>query len=234
MPDDIKPILTFRRVTFRATSHLADDVADASFDILPSQLMLLRLDRQTEDVPFFDLAEGLERPDSGVVEFLGEDWQSLSAFDQARRRGRIGRVFEGQAWVSNLDVYENLVLAQRHHTARTESELREEAALLMREAGFATIPVGRTHLLRRHELQQAQWARAFMGRPALVLLDEAETDVPPDSVERLIAMVQERLAQGTAIIWSTTDARIWQHEALKGSRRFSLAAGRLAGVEGNA
>jgi hypothetical protein len=69
-----------------------------------------------------------------------------------------------------------------------------------------------------------------MGRPALALLDQPELDVPPDGVLRLVAMVRVARESGTAVIWSTSDPAVWQHDILKGARRYSLVGGRLASI----
>lgn len=218
-------------VTVEAAVPGGEALYNVSMRIQAGEGILIRQDRHSEGVLLFDLLEGLISPDRGTVEFLGLDWQQQTADEQARLRGRIGRVLDGPAWISNLDLYENLVLAQRHHTRRTEEELRREAERWMRAAGFATIPPGRTHLLRRDESRQAQWARAFMGRPALVLLEHPEIDTPPEVWERLIAMTAQAREEGTSVLWVTAEPKIWNHQALRVTRRYVNDHGHYRPVE---
>lgn len=193
-------------------------------------IVLVQKDPQSHEVPIFDVAEGLKRPYSGKVEFMGRDWQAISEFEAARRRGLIGRVFEAMGWVSNLDVYENIVLAERHHTSRPESNILQEVNELMTTAGFDAIPACRPHLLRRDELRRAQWVRAFLGKPALVLLERPELDVYRDDRRRLVDLVCKSVGEGSAVVWLSPEPGVWHDDRLKEGRRYSVQGSRL--IEG--
>ena len=94
---------------------------------------------------------------------------SLSADRAAARRGKIGRLFEDEGWISDLDVDENIVLAQRHHTQRTDHDVLEEALQLARMFGLPGLPRGRPGQMRRWDLRKAACIRAFLGQPTLTL-----------------------------------------------------------------
>ncbi|MEZ5583991.1 MAG: hypothetical protein R3F37_15750 [Candidatus Competibacteraceae bacterium] len=116
-----------------------------------------------------DLAQGLLEPDVGQVRFRGHSWADLDRATQAVQRGLTGRVFAGTAWISNLDVDENILLAGQHHQALPEGELRQTATALARRFGLAGLPQRRPSQLSAHELKLAQWVRALLGRRQLLV-----------------------------------------------------------------
>ena len=220
-------ILQFDDVAWHSRTHLVDTIEHVDLVVGPGDCVMVRQEAASQEAVLFDLAEGLRRPHDGCVRFLGRDWRRLSAFESARQRGRIGRVFETMGWVSNLNVYENIVLSQRHHTARGEDELREETEALVLRAGFAGIPHCRPHLLRRDELRRAQWVRAFLGEPALVLLERPQQDVKDDGAAVLWELIEETRARGGAVVWLGPEAGVRPAGDISGIRRYVIRDARL-------
>ena len=105
------------------------------------------------------------------MKFEDTDWEEMAADAAAAARGRIGRVFEVRGWISNLDVDENITLAQRHHTSRPLGEIEAEALALAQQFGLADLPRLRPAMLRAGELRRAAWIRALLGAPTLILLE---------------------------------------------------------------
>ena len=168
----------------------------------------IRIEEGLARLPFADVAEGLVEPDAGRVAFLGEDWRMMPPNRSAERRGKIGRVFETHAWISNLDVDENITLAQRHHTARPEDEIVQEAEALVRQFGLGELPRVRPAVVRRSDLRRAEWARAFIGEPQLIILENPTKDVYVDALPGLVGAVKAARGRGAAVIWMTDDARV--------------------------
>src|SRR6266850_7792254 len=108
------PILKFDDVTIASSPHYETEMWNVSFELNRGDLLLVRLERENERLPLADAAMGLASPRQGSVLFLGEDWREMSADSAAADRGRVGRLFEDEGWVSDLEVDENIMLAQRH------------------------------------------------------------------------------------------------------------------------
>lgn len=144
---------------------------------------------------------GIESPPAGAVGFRGADWRELSPTEAERHRARIGRVFEGAAWISNLDVDENVLLAQRHHTRRSDADLRAEAEALARLFGLSRLPTGRPAWTEPRDLQRAQWVRALLGTPILLLLEFPERRVTAEDLAAFARAVDERRAAGLGVLW---------------------------------
>lgn len=209
-------------------------------DQLALERVVLRLDRGElglvlaekgrDDLPLADAAEGLLAPVTGRVRIGGDDWAELT-YDQAvARRGRIGRVFLKPGWVSNLDVIENVTLAQRHHTGRPVDELAREAQERARRFGLEGVPAGRPAWVPTADLRRAEWVRAFMGDPVLVLLERPMAGVPSAHLDALVAEARDSAGRGAAVLWVTGDPEVWDHRSLSGARRWAVRAGTVVPV----
>lgn len=216
-------VLEFLDVRMRAGSSSNGDACGVNLHVDRSDLILVLLEGGSENFPLYDLAEGLITPDNGSINFLGECWSNMTRFHQSAMRGRIGRVFETQGWVSNLSVYENIALSQQHHTSRSERDIREEIERLARIVGLDVIPEQRPYMLRRHKLKVAEWVRAFLGSPALVLLERPEYGVPTEKIGSLIETIAMAQAGGTAVVWMTSDAQIWRDSTVGETKRYKLS-----------
>jgi phospholipid/cholesterol/gamma-HCH transport system ATP-binding protein len=222
---DTKAILEFSEVTLRSETHHAADVTRMEFALMPGQMAMVLLGVHSRYVPLCDLAEGLVEPQEGHVAFMGARWDGMPAERQAAWRGSIGRVFEGQGWVSNLSVYDNVVLSQRHHTDRKEDDLRREAERLALDAGLSALPDSPPDAVLVSDLKRAEWVRAFLGGPRLVLLERPEQGMPDDAVSRLVGLALTAAGAGAAMLWMTPRRDIWADKRLTMARRFSMEDG---------
>lgn len=200
------PILEFEDVTVAAAPPCWAGLERANARFLPGTLTLIRAEEGGESPPIADVAEGLLRPDTGRVRFLGEEWSAAPPERGLELRGLIGRVFDGCGWISNLSVEENVALSARHHTARLGAEILAEAASRARAFGLDGLPSGRPALVPRGVLRRAEWVRAFLGAPRLILLEHPMRGVHPERLPSLVAAVREACARGAAVVWmSSTD-----------------------------
>ena len=191
-------------------------------NLVPGAMMLVQIEEGADELPLADAAVGLIEPDAGRVEFLGEIWPGMNASRQALMRGRIGRVFEHAGWVSNLDILENVCLAECHHTHRPLREIVEEAEGLARFFGVDGIPPGRPAFASNTTLRRLEWVRALLGRPALLILERPAHGMPKDCVYRLIDAVVRAAEQRAAVLWTTCETRDWEHTALQKAARFVM------------
>ncbi|MCE9613069.1 MAG: organic solvent ABC transporter ATP-binding protein [Lentisphaerae bacterium] len=201
------------------------DGVDVALDA--GDLLLLRVPAGHHRTPLPDLAQGLVNPEEGSVTFSGHDWRGLSPGRAAALRGRIGRVFDAGGWLSNLDVDENITLSQRYHTTRAEADIQDEARRLAREFGLADLPTGRPHAVDRSTLRCAQWVRAFLGQPALLVCDHAAHELEAPWTAALLAQLRAARAGGAAVIWLTSNAADARHPGLNPTLIFELKETRM-------
>ena len=109
---------------------------------------------------------GLEKPDTGSIEFEGKDITNLAP----ERRG-FGMVFQNYALFPHLNVFENVAFGLRaRHKSKPEMNDRVTSALdLVQLPGYAN---RRVDELSGGQQQRVAIARAIAIEPALLLFDE--------------------------------------------------------------
>jgi branched-chain amino acid transport system ATP-binding protein len=140
---------------------------------------------------------GLVRPTAGSVRFRGEriDGEPPSAI--ARRGLRL--VPEGRRVFPTLTVKENLLVGGYLGWERARLADRIEECLTL-------FPPLRDRLRQRGgtlsggEQQMLAIARALMGDPALLLLDEPSLGLAPQWVEEVFTILQRIVTQGVALL----------------------------------
>ena len=225
------PILKFRDVTVESSPHYETDLWNISFVLNPGELLLVRIERENERLPLADASEGLVRPGPGSVVFLGKDWQYMSADHAAAQRGKIGRLFEDEGWVSDLEVSQNIMLSQRHHTRRSEEEILDEALKFARMFGLPGLPRGRPGSVRRPDLRKAACIRAFLGQPVFIILEQPVRGVYADLMAPLVNAVESARKRGAAVLWTATDPQIWNHPRIRATTRARMLGSELRPME---
>ena len=225
--NDSPAILNFSEVTVESSPYYETGLWNCSFDLNAGELLLVRMERENERLPLADATEGLVPPDHGCVKFLGEDWQRMPADRAAAQRGKIGRLFEEEGWIGDLDVDENIMLAQRHHTARSDQEILEEALKLARVFGLPGLPRGRPGKMRRWDLRKAACIRAFLGQPLLIMLEQSLHGVYADLMAPLLNAAQSARNRGAAVVWTIVDPKIWNHPGIRPTTRARMFGSEL-------
>ena len=219
-------ILSFEQAGLRSeTGWLVQPV---SFRAAPGEAVWFRVNPDEELLPLGDLATGILEPTEGTVSFLGRSWRDYAPGEAAAGRGRIGRVFKARGLISNLDVDENITLPQRHHTARPEEEIVREAEALAKRLGFEELPRRRPALMKPGDVRRAEWVRAFLGQPALIVLEEPMLDVYDQYLPALMQEMTEACRRGAAVLWISSEAPPagWQP-----ARRYRVEGGEIRPME---
>ncbi|MBO3458778.1 urea ABC transporter ATP-binding subunit UrtE [Aetokthonos hydrillicola Thurmond2011] len=130
---------------------------------------------------------GLLKPHSGSITFAGTTINSKSP-DQRAKMG-IGYVPQGREIIPRLTVKENLLLGLEARKRKTKTqEIPEEI--------FSLFPVLKTMLSRMGgdlsggQQQQLAIARALMGEPELLLLDEPTEGIQPSIILEIEAAIR--------------------------------------------
>lgn len=189
-------------------------LSGVSFTLRAGELALALLEQGAQDHPLDDVICGFVPLAGGALDIFGGTWSAWSPDLQARARWRIGRVFARQSWLSNLDVDENVTLAERHHTRRAEAEIVDEAQRLAALAGLERLPHTRPPVTDREELRRAEWVRAALGSPWLMLLERPGKDLAPGWMDHLKPLIRAARARGTAVLWLCEDEVEWSDDSL--------------------
>jgi branched-chain amino acid transport system ATP-binding protein len=148
---------------------------------------------------------GAVRPRSGKIRFGRSEIQDLPAH-QIVRAG-LCQSPEGRKIFPRLTVRENLELGA--YTRRDKPGIRADL-----ERAFALFPILRERqsqaggTLSGGEQQMLAVARALMGRPKLLLLDEPSLGLAPLVVLKIFDVIRELNAQGMAVLLVEQNARL--------------------------
>ena len=216
--------LQFEGVALAAGPDYDSALRDVAFELPVGRLLLVHTEA-VQRLPLADAAEGLIVPEQGAITCLGRPWGERSPDEAAACRARVGRTFASGAWLNNLDVDENITLKLRHHTLQPEEDIQRAALALARRFGFDELPHARPAWMDRTELYRAQWIRALLGAPALLLLEFPEAGVTDELLTALKQAVRERLDAGTAALWFTADARVWTDGGLNPHGKYRILGG---------
>lgn len=156
---------------------------------------------------------GLLRPRAGQILFEGQDITAEPAHLRARRG--IGLVPEGRRILSDLTIEENLRLGG--YSLKDAKELSvglERAYTMFPKLRARAGQRGKT--LSGGEQQMLAIARALVGRPRLLLLDEVSLGLMPTLVEQTFQTIKQLHRQGVTILLVEQNARMALSVATRG------------------
>ena len=223
-------VLRFEETVLMTETYGTAGSDELSLSIYSGDLVLIRLARLEQTATFADTCAGIIQPAIGAVYFLGRSWPELPPDQANAMRGRIGRVFKTGNWIKHLSLVENILLPQLHHTRRSIRQLRDEAGELAQQFGLPGIPLDLPGDIPAADLQRAACVRAFLGRPALILLEEPTSGVYLEIISALMNAVREARERGAAVIWLTQKNLIWNDQTLPVTQRYRQVAGKLMEV----
>ena len=148
---------------------------------------------------------GLVKPTSGTVTFDGQVLNGLTT-PQIVRRG-LGSVPEARRLFGDMGVRENLLMG---------AFVRKDRAAVQQDLDRVLVPVppaGRAHRQRAGTLsggeqQMVAIARALMGRPKLICMDEPTMGLSPLWVDRVLELIAAINKDGTTVFMVEQNASL--------------------------
>jgi putative ABC transport system ATP-binding protein/lipoprotein-releasing system ATP-binding protein len=164
---------------------------------------------------------GLERPESGTVEFEGRRLYSGSSATQARLRNeKMGFVFQGYFLLPELTALENVLLPAMIAGGATRSDAEESLSAVGLGDRMQHLPAE----LSGGEQQRVAIARALTNNPDIIFADEPTGNLDSKTgdaiIDLLLNLARER---NTTLLVVTHDARL----AARGDRQLHIADGVL-------
>jgi ABC-type branched-subunit amino acid transport system ATPase component len=132
---------------------------------------------------FFNVLGGFVRPLSGCVRALGEDLLAMPHYKRARWGLR--RTFQTEQAIEELSVADNVTLAHEHSRRGGRASRRADVEGALAFVGLEVAPHVRVETLGARDRRLVEIARAVVGRPRVVLLDEPAAGLPDEETEHL-------------------------------------------------
>ena len=176
------------------------------------------------------VAATLIRPTSGEVNVAGVDTAKLDdAGCTTLRRGKVGLIFQQPNLLPSLTAVEQLVITDRLRGLRAaSSEVR--ARELLDLVGLAPAADKRPHQLSGGQRQRVNIARALMGSPDLMLVDEPTAALDHERSESIVKLLVELTREfgfGTVMVTHDTEF-VPLTDSVAAMRDGALAAAELA------
>lgn len=150
----------------------------------------------------------LVSPTSGVVRIDGTDVAGLSESDRSRlRREKIGIVFQQPNLLQSLTAREQLIITDRLR-GDSGDDTRTRAQALLERVGLADAVRRRPHQLSGGQRQRVNIARALMGDPSVLLVDEPTAALDHDRSEAimdLLCQATKEFSVATVIVTHDTE-----------------------------
>jgi putative ABC transport system ATP-binding protein len=150
----------------------------------------------------------LDRPTSGDIVVAGHRVSELSDRDLSSLRAyHIGFVFQQFHLLSSLTTLDN-VAEGLLYTGRSLRERRELAEVALRRVGMGHRLDQVSSKLSGGEMQRVATARAFVGNPSIVLVDEPTGNLDTKNSDAIFELIHELHAAGATIVVITHNLEI--------------------------
>ncbi|MFF1383800.1 ABC transporter ATP-binding protein [Arthrobacter sp. NPDC058288] len=154
------------------------------------------------------VSAALIRPTSGAVTIDGEVIARLRDAElTALRREKIGIIFQQPNLLPSLTAAEQLILAD-HLRGKPPAAARRRAAELLDVVGLGSVRDKRPHQLSGGQRQRVNIARALMGRPRVLLVDEPTAALDHErsaGIVRLLREVTDEFNVATVMVTHDTE-----------------------------
>jgi branched-chain amino acid transport system ATP-binding protein len=134
---------------------------------------------------FFNVLSGFVRPAAGTVRAFGVDLLSMAHFRRARWGVR--RTFQTEQAIEELSVFDNIAMVHEHSklgAATRRTDVLDAIEFTGLGAQLKT-PDAKVRTLTAGQRRLVEVARAVVGRPRLVLLDEPAAGLPEEETSHL-------------------------------------------------
>ena len=179
---------------------------DVNLKLAPGEFLSLVGPSGSGKSSLLAVAATLVRPTTGLVVIGGIDAGGLSEAERTSlRRDQIGIIFQQPNLLPSLTALEQLVIRD-HLRGKPAREATHRAAALLDLVGLAPAAGKRPHQLSGGQRQRVNIARAMMGDPAVLLVDEPTDALDHDRSEAIVRRLRPVTDEfGVATVMVTHD-----------------------------
>ncbi|XAS72266.1 ABC transporter ATP-binding protein [Micrococcaceae bacterium Sec5.1] len=154
------------------------------------------------------VAATLVKPTSGLVLINGQDVSALKEAERtALRRDKVGIIFQQPNLLPSLTAVEQLLIRD-HLRGKAVREALGKAHELLEIVGLAASANKRPHQLSGGQRQRVNIARALMGSPTVLLVDEPTAALDherSESIVRLLRRITDEFSTATVMVTHDTE-----------------------------
>jgi ABC-type branched-subunit amino acid transport system ATPase component len=137
---------------------------------------------------FFNVLSGFVRPIHGTVTAFGDNLLAMPDF--RRVRWGLRRTFQTEQAIADMTIFENVLMVLEHSGAKASSR-RNDVIDAVEFVGLGARLNARVATLGAAERRLVEVARAVVGSPRLVLLDEPAAGLPDEETAALGEIIKQ-------------------------------------------
>jgi phosphonate transport system ATP-binding protein len=145
----------------------------------------------------------LIEPTSGRIEILGQDVAQLAGRDLRRFRSQVGVVWQKHNLVPRLSAFSNVIHGVQARMSGPRAwfqslapaDVRAEALSCLDRVGLGDRALQRVDSLSGGQQQRVAIARMLMQRPRIILADEPDASLDPQSGEEVMRLLSDLARQ---------------------------------------
>ncbi len=145
----------------------------------------------------FNVLSGFVTPQSGSVRAFGTDLLAMPNYRRARWGVR--RTFQTEQAIEALSVFDNIAMVHEHCSSNG-TDRRRDVLDAIEFVGLSVSPDEKVATLGARDRRLVEIARAVVGTPRVVLLDEPAAGLPDEETQHLARMIQRIPEQRGALV----------------------------------
>ena len=138
---------------------------------------------------FFNVLSGFVRPTEGSVTAFGENLLAMAHFRRARWGVR--RTFQTEQAIEELSIYNNVAMVHEHSSKERHGARSDAVLSAIEVVGLGVSPQTKVGTLGAGERRLVELARAVVGQPRVILLDEPAAGLPDEESVRTSEVIRK-------------------------------------------
>ncbi|MGP8313087.1 ABC transporter ATP-binding protein [Enterocloster aldenensis] len=216
-----KPLLSAKNIR-KTFDGKADVLCEISLDLYREDFTVIMGSSGSGKSTLLYALSGMDGVSAGQIFYQGRDITNGSERDMASLRAKdFGFVFQKTHLVSNLTLYENIVLAGYVSGKATKEQVRERTNELLLRMNLMEAKDRLPASVSGGEAQRAAVARAVISKPQIVFADEPTGALNRSNSTEVLDLFSALYGEGQAVLMVTHD----KEAALRGNRILYLEDG---------
>ena len=159
----------------------------------------------------------LDTPTNGSYLIKGQQVANLTADDRAEIRNlHIGFIFQAFNLIDEISVYDNVALPLKYREPKLSAKVVHEQVMdSLEKVEMQHRCTHKPNQLSGGQQQRIAIARALVGKPSILLVDEPTGNLDSKNGDLVMALLDDLNKEGTTICMVTHDPRYADHAKIK-------------------